>query len=54
MSTSLSPSLDQEIRQLIAQEKSREAIKRLVQETSWGLKQAKDYVDQLAKKSDQA
>ncbi|MEM7657707.1 MAG: hypothetical protein AAF399_16365 [Bacteroidota bacterium] len=54
MSPSLSPALHLEIKQLIKQGKTQEAIKKLVQETSWGLKQAKDYVDQLATNSDQA
>lgn len=43
--------IDEELKELIADNKKIPAIKRLRQETGMGLKEAKEYVDNLDKKS---
>lgn len=39
--------LEQEVQQLLSQNRKIEAIKRVREETGYGLKQAKDYVERL-------
>ncbi len=43
--------IDEELKELIADNKKIPAIKRLIQETGMGLKEAKEYVDNLDEKS---
>ncbi len=43
--------IDKELKELLADEKRIPAIKRLREETGMGLKEAKEYVDNLEKKS---
>lgn len=43
--------IDEELKELIADNKKIPAIKRLRQETGMGLKEAKEYVDNLDEKS---
>jgi ribosomal protein L7/L12 len=46
--------IEQEIQSLIDQGRKVEAVKRVRELTDWGLKEAKDYVDSLARSSSPA
>lgn len=47
VATASAPELEQEVRGLLTQGKKIKAIKRVRELTGWGLKEAKDYVEQL-------